>query len=167
MTMRTIILVAAMTAGVSIQAVSAEEAGGPREMDFSTLDADGDGLLTLEEMQAAAEARFAAADTDGDGGLSVEEMLAQRNAEMAARAERRTTRMLERLDANEDGLLQPEELAEMRRPLDRMFDRVDTDEDGAISAEEFEAAQERMADRRHGHGGDRRHGHGDRDRDRG
>jgi Ca2+-binding EF-hand superfamily protein len=133
-------------------------------VEFGALDTNGDGGLTLEEMQAAAAARFAAADTDGDGGLSAAEMLAQREADNTERAERRAARMIERLDENEDGLVQIEELAEARRPLDRMFERVDTDEDGVISQAEFDDAREHMGERRHGHGGDRRHGHGDRDR---
>ena len=164
MSMKTIMLIAAVTAGFSVQAVSAEEGSGPHRMEFSTLDVDGDGALTMAELEAAGAARFEAADADGDGALSVEELLAHREAEASARAERRAARMLERLDENGDGLLQIEELAEMRPPLDRMFERVDTDEDGTISQAEFEAAQERMGGRRHGHGGDRRHGGGDRDR---
>jgi len=167
MSMKTIMLIAAMTAGFSVQAVSADEGAGPREIEFSAVDTNGDGLLTMAELEAVGAARFTAADTDGDGALSVEEIVALRDADASARAERRASRMLNRLDENGDGVLQMEEMAETRPPLDRMFERVDTDEDGAISEAEFDEARERMGDRRHGHGGDRRHGGGDRDRDRG
>ena len=46
-------------------------------MDFKSVDADGDGQVTLVEAKDAGiewtEEQFAAADTDGSGGLSEEE----------------------------------------------------------------------------------------------
>lgn len=47
---------------------------GPGPMAFSTLDADEDGVVTLEEFTARAADRFKALDADSDGSLTAEEM---------------------------------------------------------------------------------------------
>lgn len=171
--MKTALLMGAIIAGLAVNSAQAQErhADGPRgEMEFSALDANSDGMLTPEDLAALQAERFATADTDGDGGLSEAELIARATQEAseraAARAERFATRMLERLDENEDGILQADELGDgTSRGMDRMFARFDTDEDGAISQEEFEAAKAAMEERR----GDRmdrggRDGHGPRDR---
>jgi Ca2+-binding EF-hand superfamily protein len=131
---------------------------------FATLDADGDGLLTAEELTAQAQARFAAADANSDGGLSVEEIVAMMEAERLARATERLTQA----DANGDGLLQVAELADRMPDLAQMLERADLDEDGAVSAEEYGAFQARLADRMggdhdgpRGDGGQHGEGHGD------
>jgi Ca2+-binding EF-hand superfamily protein len=50
------------------------------EMNFAVVDADGSGLVSIEEATAAGwewtEEQFAAADSDGDGYLNVEEFAA-------------------------------------------------------------------------------------------
>lgn len=47
---------------------------------FAALDADSDGVISMEELMVAmpdlTEADYTAADSDGDGGLSEEEFLA-------------------------------------------------------------------------------------------
>lgn len=51
-----------------------------QEADFATVDADGDGIVSMEEATAAGwtwtEDQFNAADADGDGGLNAEEFAA-------------------------------------------------------------------------------------------
>lgn len=142
--MKTQILMVAIVAGIILQAVPAmaQDMRGDRP-DFATLDTDGDGALTLEELQGAAAAQFAKVDTDGDGLLSADELTAAR----AEAAEARVARMVERLDTNEDGGISLAELQVVRRGGDqmseRMFGRIDADDNGTISAEEFEQAQER------------------------
>lgn len=155
--MKTPILMIAIAAGLTVQAIPAAAEGPQRERPaFSEIDADGDGFVTQDEMTAFGEARqaereaqraerFAAADTNGDGGLSAEEIVAAENM-------RRAERMIERFDANDDGLIQADE---MGGPSDRagnrggdsadrggrMFDRLDRDDDGQISEEEYENAR--------------------------
>ncbi|MEL7345992.1 MAG: EF-hand domain-containing protein, partial [Pseudomonadota bacterium] len=72
--------------------------GGP---DFATLDANGDGALTADDIQAASDARFAELDTDGDGSISEAEYVAR----AAALASERAAQAFARLDADEDGSL--------------------------------------------------------------
>lgn len=139
---------------------------GPRGADmeqmFEQIDADKDGSITIEEMEAYRLARFEAADTDGDGKLSQEELAAARDARRAGRIEA----MIERLDQDDDGLLSAEELAAAtpKRGPEDMFDRLDTNEDGALTMEEMQAARGKMRD-----GGKRRFGgkHGERGHGRG
>lgn len=145
--MKTKILMTAILASVVMTAAAAQEQAPQRHERpaFSTLDTDGDGNVTLEEMQARGEARFAEVDTDGDGGLSEAELIASAND----RAADRVTRMLEQHDANEDGILQQSEMPKRGGDrAERMFERVDADSDGAITEAEFEAAKDRMGGRK-------------------
>lgn len=134
------------------------ERPGPA-MIFEQIDLDGDGSVTLEELQGAREARFAQADTNADGTLDRDELLSRAEARAAAGVDR----MLERLDADGDGVLSQEEMAEARTGRgrgpnpERIFSRMDADGDGVVTQAEFDAAAERMMERRG-------HRHGDRDR---
>ncbi|QFT93795.1 transaldolase/EF-hand domain-containing protein [Roseovarius sp. THAF9] len=133
--------------GGAVQGQAASDEGkGPRHS-FEDLDANGDGQLTREEMQAHMKARFDAADTDGDGVMSLEEMQA-RGQERAAK---RAGKMIERLDTDGDGGVSFEE-AQARRG-GKMFDRADADGDGAISKAEFDTAREKMREMRAKHHG--------------
>lgn len=155
--MKSTVLIAAMIAGFSLTALDASAAGRgeAREMpDFATLDADGNGSLTVAELEAAHTARFTAMDTDGSGTVSAEELAAAGSERMAERA----SRMLSRMDANEDGVLQADEMKPRGANVERMMEHVDANDDGEISQEEFED----MASKR-GEGGKRGgKGHGER-----
>ena len=145
-------------AALSAPAFAQQAGGEPPRLIFQELDADGNGEVTLEELQAAGEARFARADTDGDGALSRDELLAQGQA----RAEARVDRMLERLDANGDGQLTVAEMEEAREGRgfgrrgpnpERMFERLDADGDGSVTEAEFDEGVARFLERmgrRHG-----------------
>jgi len=139
--MKTTVLMAGIAAALVMTAADAEAKPNRDRPDFATLDANGDGQITAEELQAQGAARFAAADTDGNGSLSLEEL----TAAAAERRENRAGRMLERLDTNEDGELSQEELAAARGGdrAERMIERADADGNGSISQEEFEEAKDR------------------------
>lgn len=150
--MKSKILMAALLSGVVLAAGAAQAEDHRERPDFATLDLNGDGSLSLEELQAQGEARFADVDTNSDGGLSADELIAA----AGDRASERAARMIERHDDNGDGVLQIDEMP--RRGGDRaeqMFDRVDADGDGVISLEEFETAKNHR-------GGGRDHGKRDR-----
>lgn len=141
---------------------------GPRfgEM-FEQIDANGDGKITKEEIDAFRQARFDASDADGDGKLSAEEMMAARDA----RRMERFKSMVGTLDKDGDGLLSAEELAAgaERRGPQTMLDRFDKDGDGALTLEEIQQARAgfggeggmRFGKGHHGEGyGHGRHGEG-------
>ncbi|MEQ8895751.1 MAG: EF-hand domain-containing protein [Roseovarius sp.] len=144
-------LSAAILAGAATQGVAAgddkDRGHHGKRPTFEELDANGDGAVSREEMQARMQARFADADADGDGKITREEMSAQMEARQAERRERFLNKMFERKDADADGALTMEEMRSDR--ADRMFAKVDQDGNGSVSREEFDAMKERMH-KRHG-----------------
>lgn len=110
---------------------------------FDRFDLNGDGLITREEADAARDTRFSEIDTNADGLVSRDELTAQ----SVKRAEERVARMMERLDADGDGLLSKEDMAKGSR-IDRMFDRLDADNDGVITQAEFDDARKKIGQRR-------------------
>lgn len=149
--------------------------GGFMQMDFADVDLDNSGLITVEDLQAAAKARFDAADADGNGELTLDELKAQAERRMADRqaagkqggmgdGERmgkmmqkrmvwKLEDMIEKRDADKNGSLSFAEMSPDQTRLNRMIDRFDTDDDNAISAAEFDDAQKEMVMRRGDHGG--------------
>ncbi len=152
-------LVALLLAGTMLGTAAFADRGGPGGMGgmfmqmpaFEEVDANGDGKITPEEIDAHRTARAAALDANGDGGISLEELTAAEAAKAAERAQR----MMAARDADGDGVLTAAEMMLPPAP-DRMFERLDSDGDGALSREEIEAARARMAESR----GDRKGRHG-------
>lgn len=129
------------------------EGHGPKLIEmFAAIDANSDGKVTPEELDAHRAAMFAAADANGDGVLDAAELAARQEAEMKAMIAERTARMIERRDDNGDGSLSADEMGE--GPIEGRFAMIDTDDDGAISEAEAQAAAERFAE----HRGKRKHG---------
>ncbi len=152
-TTRILLAALAITAGFGV-AEAQDRRAGPGPMDFATLDADGNGEITLEDLDAARDNRFADMDTNGDGQVSEAEFIAHAKA----RAGERASEMFARLDADGDGSLSRDVLEAREgggRMAARMIERADTDGSGGVSAEEFEAIKERMAERRGGKMGKR------------
>ncbi|NOD48430.1 MULTISPECIES: EF-hand domain-containing protein [unclassified Ruegeria] len=131
-----IVLSAVAVTGTSVLAAGK---GGREPVSFQELDADGDGQVTQQEMEAHRTARFTQADTDGDGQLSLDEM----QAAAQKKASDRVAKMFEKNDANKDGFLSQDELPKPRR-ADKMFDRMDADNSGGISEQEFADAKDKM-----------------------
>ena len=117
-------------------------------MNFETLDVDGSGEITVEDLTALRDTRFAELDSNGDGSVSRDEFLAAH----AARSEERATDMFERFDVDGDGILSRDAIESRRGGGmgERMISRLDTDDSGGVSAEEFEEARARFAERRKG-----------------
>lgn len=157
------LLAALIPLALAAPALAQDSRGPGPQMVFSDLDLDGDGALTLEEMQNARQGRFARADADGDGLVTRDELIAQ----AMTRAGQGVDRMIERADADGDGALSAAELEAMRDDrrsagMERLFGRVDADGDGSVTEAEFDAAMARMEARRDQRGGDHgeRRGHG-------
>ncbi|WP_241557827.1 EF-hand domain-containing protein [Falsirhodobacter deserti] len=142
-------LVAISLAGLSTafaqSATEAERRTPPMMQPFDELDADGDGSITREEMQARRVQQVEALDENGDGKISAGELARADIARATERAERRAQAMIERLDADGDGLLSAAELA--TPPAGPDLRRLDTDGDGAISRTEADAARKFMRER--------------------
>jgi len=134
---------------IAVGAGTAVAAGpGGERMDFETLDVDGNGEITAEDIATLRDNRFGEVDADGDGSVTLEEF----TAAAGARASERAADMFERLDADGDGVLSRDVLESRGGGGmgERMISRLDTDDSGGVSAEEFEAAKDRMARRRGG-----------------
>ncbi|WP_223632555.1 EF-hand domain-containing protein [Rhodobacter sp. TJ_12] len=139
-------------------------AGPFPRFDLKSFDSDGDGKVTMAEIEAKRAATAKSMDTDGDGLLSAEELVA---AEMVQIEDRLAARVKDRIaaqDSDGDGKLSAAEMASPPLPT-RIFDRLDRDDDGAISTEELRMAEARMKDRFDRRGDDRRDWRGDRDHD--
>lgn len=102
-------------------------------------DANGDGIVTREEMLADVDARFAKLDANKDGKVTPDERKAY--------AEGSRGRMMGRTDANGDGSVT---LDEQRAQAIKRFDRIDTNHDGKIDQAERDAVMQRMMSMRNG-----------------
>ncbi|HHL20172.1 MAG TPA: EF-hand domain-containing protein [Aliiroseovarius sp.] len=126
---------------------------------FATIDTDGNGEVTMAELEAFGAARFAAADADGDGLLSRDEVLGmiqaqaeerralardngapERPAPNAQRLVRIVDRLFDRRDTDDDGMLSAAEIEPPMAMVERLFARLDADGNGAISVDEVETA---------------------------
>ena len=142
-------------AAASIVPAAAESEGGWKgkgmrggmDIEFSSLDADGDGQLTQEELASAKSMMVAELDADGDGMVSEEELAAAIEARISERAASFAARMIEKMDEDGDGMVSVDEFGGHGDP-DKLFSRLDRDEDGMISEDEFNRMHMRG---KHGH----------------
>ena len=161
---RLFLLAAAIAAGTAVTTAGAQTAGtpdadtatsaatggdGPRggRPDFATLDTDGSGEITEEDLIARRNAAFAEIDTDGDGAVSESEYVAAAERRAAEAAAERFAA----LDVDGDGSLSQDVLSGRRggpRMGARMIERLDADGSGGVSEDEFAE----MRDRGHGMG---------------
>lgn len=95
-------------------------------------DTDGNGSVSVAEIQAEQRRILAASDVDADGTLSVEEF--RRRGRLIQSLG--TTTLFDLLDTNGDAKISTDELA---APSARWFKRYDADGDGAMTAEELPA----------------------------
>lgn len=116
-----------------------------RRNPLAELDSDGDGSISFAEFQEGDNRRFSNADADGNGLLSLEELLAarpdreprgqqvdeERLAQRQARIEARISAQFQEMDTDGDGLVSQLEMQE------RGFLRLDRDNNGLISANEM------------------------------
>ncbi|MEM6589090.1 MAG: calcium-binding protein [Pseudomonadota bacterium] len=136
----TLCLSVAIMAGLATESFAAGDRFAGKGPSFEEVDANADGLMSPEELQAHREARFAETDINGDGALTRDEIEARMDAKGGERRAKFLDRMFERRDANANGQLSLEEMTSDRTA--KMFERADADGDGLISKAEFEAARD-------------------------
>lgn len=170
-------LLAGLLAGVALSAapVLAQDAPPPAgnfpRFDLKQFDTDGDGKVSLAEIQQQRKAEADALDANHDGKLSFDELVAGELREVQPRIEARVKARIEALDTDGDGMLSAAELATPPMGM-RMFERLDADNDGTVTEEEMKAAHDRMQERMGDRPGPRmdkredRGSHGDRPGDR-
>lgn len=132
----------------------ADHHGGPGEHSsrLEAVDTDGDGNVTRAEIDAQRAEKFSQADANGDGSVSFSEMESFREAERARRKAEAAQRRFEKMDADGDGAIGPDEFGSR---ADKMFDKIDADGDGVITEQERSAAKDKMREHR-GKRGERR-----------
>ena len=113
------------------------------QFDFKAFDKDGDGKVTRAEVQAGRAERVKGIDADGDGLLSADEMIAADLAQETARIEARVKGRIAVQDADGDGKLSAAEMMVPPGPA-RLFDRIDADRDGTVTEAELAQAREAM-----------------------
>ncbi len=98
------------------------------------MDADGNGELTLEEVESSRSQRFAKADGNGDGVVEAAELKARIMVRMERRADRRVQKMMRRFDVNNNGQVSQTEFI---NPAKRRFSWNDLNDDGKLSGDEL------------------------------
>lgn len=129
---------------------------GPR-IDFAAIDANGDGVLTREELSERAAGRLAGADGNGDGALDRDELIAAlpgprdqiTNVFAPNPAEMRADRLIAFMGASDAGQFQIRDFAD--RQVNAVVAKLDRDHDGSISQAE---AAPKGKPHRHPHGDD-------------
>lgn len=139
-------LFAAMTAALVLPVGA--QAGAWGDKYFEKADANKDGALSKEELQAARADRMQGADADKDGFITSDEMAAHHAARMEAKKDEHFTRFSEKFDTNKDGKVSTAEIEAHESPF---FDKADANSDGKLTKEELEAAKSM----KHDHDGDK------------
>lgn len=105
---------------------------------FADIDTTHQGFITADSYQAWKLAQVKALDTSGDGVITPDELAAAAMTRIAPRIKAHAEEMVKRMDLNGDGKISIEELA--AAPLDMMLFHLPTDKDGNVTEKAFERA---------------------------
>jgi Ca2+-binding EF-hand superfamily protein len=134
--MKLVAILAALGLGTAALAIAHPHEGkphGPRAERLKAADANGDGMISRSEAAALPmiERHFNVIDTNADGQVTREEL---RAAHQQRRAER-----WKQLDADGEGRVSRAEAEAQAPRLARRFDRLDANRDGFLVPEEIQA----------------------------
>lgn len=130
--------------GAAIPAAVAQPSGGGGPMErLRSLDLNQDGAITKAEARAGRETAFRALDANSDGFVTEAEKQARREEAAKKRADRGGGGN----DANGDGKISRAEFVDA--PY-RMFDRLDANNNDILDASELEMARTMMLQRKQG-----------------
>lgn len=142
--MKTPVIIGLLAGGMLCSSLALGHGGGNGKF-MQFFDTNKDGVVTLDEFEAAMKSRFEQMDADHNGVISAEEF---RKYFQQRRQERRQAR-LKQMDSNGDGQVSKDEfVAYQAKQAALRFARLDTNHDGMLSADEMD-----KSDFRHGHHG--------------
>ncbi len=143
-TLMKMVLMALATLGTTTLAVSQTRPADMRLI--ARLDADGDGVLSRNEVATARQRLFARFDRDGDGAIDDREIEALRDSVMdrAVTLQAGLGRAWRRMDTNGDGRVSAEEF----RARTILFDVADRDGDARLSSSEIAFMRDLILGRR-------------------
>lgn len=160
-----ILLSAAAISALSIPALAQNADTEPSR--FERADTNGDGVLTLAEVQSSARSVFSETDSNFDGYISADE----RNAARQSKVNEKAGEAFDQRDTNGDGFLSRDEAlsalndhrdrterteradrshSDRDKIRERIKEKVDTNGDGTIDDAEKQAAREALRSRRNG-----------------
>ena len=116
-------------------------------------DTNGDGVVTMDEFNAAAANRFDNMDADNNGVVTLEEFKTYIGQK---RSERRRQKF-QAMDNNKDGqVTQDEYISYKQKRAESRFQNMDANKDGVVSKEEYDLRKSRWSGHhkhKHGHHG--------------
>ncbi|WP_338467325.1 EF-hand domain-containing protein [Novosphingobium sp. ZN18A2] len=106
---------------------------------FEGKDANHDGAISQAEYAKAAQSIFQMMDADQNGTVTVQEMDAARTALGIGDAALSSEKLIQQADSDGDGKLT---LGEWMANANAQFDKMDTNQDGSIDRQEWDAAHQ-------------------------
>ena len=133
---RVALVASSLAAGVSL--------AGSDMSSFKSMDANGDGKISMEEHTAAAKKMFDAMDANHDAKVTAAEMEAAHEKVTGRKSqpgEKTAAEKIRAIDKNNNGVASA---GEHEAASKRMFDVMDLDRDGLLSQAEFDKAHAQL-----------------------
>lgn len=120
-----------------VPAITADPEAAKPLTSFEGKDANGDGVISQAEYAKAAQSIFQRMDADSNGTVTVQEMDAARTALGMNHPDVSSEKLIEQADSDGDGKLT---LSEWMANANAQFDAMDTNKDGSIDHLEWDTA---------------------------